>query len=351
MSLATTRYISANTNIRQLCFRWSSFYYSPLSVSTIWRNYWIRRNRIHTSVALSASNTFRSNSTWNESSLPEKIQSLDEYKQLYSLSIKDPSRFWKMAAERLDWYHFPTTIKNTEFDYRTQRGVDIKWYEDGILNACYNCLDRHIDYNPTIAQQVAYIFEPDEPSHARYHVTYGELLGYVSKFANILKKHGVRKGDRVTIYMPMVVEACVAILACARIGAVHSVVFAGFSASHIADRIVDCDSKVVITSDFGIRGGKTLLLKNKVDEALRVKQCRQVQSVLVFGRNQGLISLNKEDSKDSEKIFEWTEGRDFWVHHEMEKVSDRCEPERMNAEDPLFIVRRTKISYRIFPFD
>lgn len=249
-----------------------------------------------------------------------------------------------MAAERLDWYQFPTIIQNTEFDYRTQRGVDIKWYEDGVLNACYNCLDRHIDYDHSLAERTAYIFEPDAPSQSRYHVTYGELLSYVKKFANVLKKHGVKKGDRVTIYMPMVVEACVAFLACARIGAVHSVVFAGFSADHIAERVADCDSQVVITSDFGIRGGKSVLLKNKVNEALKMKQCQNVKKVLVFGRNQGLIKLNKEDTKDSPKMSDWIEGRDFWVHEEIEKVKERCEPERMNAEDPLFIVRRMKLS-------
>jgi acetyl-CoA synthetase len=276
-------------------------------------------------------------STWNEPSLPDRIKSFDEYKKLYSLSIKDPDRFWKMAAERLDWYQFPTKIKNTEFDYRTERGVDIKWYEDGILNACYNCLDRHVEYDPSVAQQVALIFEPDTPTESRHHVTYGELLRDVKKFANVLKKHGVKKGDRVIIYMPVAVEAYVALLACARIGAIHSVVFGGFSANNVADRISDCDSAVVITTDFGVRGGKCSSLKNKIDQALKMKQCSKVKTVLVFERNHGMTEL-KDDCADLRGTLEWTDGRDFSAHKEMEKVDEKCEPERMNAEDPLFIV-------------
>ncbi len=321
----------------------------------------IPSNGVHTSAAptlniLSTTNGFLSNlskttsirtvstdSTWNESLLPDKIRSLEEYKQLYSLSIKDPNRFWKMAAERLDWYHFPTIIKNTEFDYRTKRGVDIKWYEDGILNACYNCLDRHIENDHSNAQQIALIFEPDTPTESRYHVTYSELLYNVKKFANVLKKHGVKKGDRVTVYMPMVLETCVALLACARIGAIHSVVFGGFSANNVAERISDCDSTVVIIGDFGVRGGKCSSMKNKMDEALKMKQCSQVKTVLVFQRNHGMIEL-KDDCADLRETLDWTKGRDFWVHEEMDKVDENCEPERMNAEDPLFIVSKIKHS-------
>ena len=242
-----------------------------------------------------------------------------------------------MAAERLDWYRFPTKIKNTEFDYRSSRGVDIKWYEDGVLNACYNCLDRHIEHDHTLAQHVAVIFENDTPSESRHHVTYGELLRDVKKFANVLKKHGVKKGDRVTIYMPMVVETLVALLACARIGAVHSVVFGGFSAGNVAERISDCDSNIVITSDFGVRGGKPAALKAKIDQALTMKQCSNVKTVLVFERNHGMTEL-KDDCAELRGSLKWTDGRDFWVHKEMESVKDECEPEKMNAEDPLFIV-------------
>jgi acetyl-CoA synthetase len=320
----------------------------------------VHTSSLQTSTLLSSTNGFFSSplvtaayrtastdSIWNESSLPEKIKTLDEYKSIYALSIKDPDRFWKMAAERLDWYRFPTKIKNTEFDYRTERGVDIKWYEDGILNVAYNCLDRHIEHDHSIAQQVAIILEPDEPSESRHHVTYGELLRDVKKFANVLKKHGVKKGDRVTVYMPMVVETCVALLACARIGAVHSVVFGGFSANNAAERIGDCDSTIVITSDFGVRGGKSSTLKNKIDQALKMKQCSKVKSVLVFERNHAMTEF-KDDCAHLRKKLEWTDGRDFWVHEEMEKVDDKCEPEKMNAEDPLFVVSLIKSSKKIY---
>ncbi|CAM4887577.1 unnamed protein product [Rotaria socialis] len=304
----------------------------------------------HPSALLSSKNSFLSNplistfyrttstnAKWNETSLPESIRTLDEYKAIYALSIEDPNRFWKMAAERLDWYRFPTKIKNTEFDYRTPRGVDIKWYQDGVLNVCYNCLDRHIHHNHSFAQQVALIFEPDEPTESRHQITYGELLREVKKFANVLKKHGVKKGDRVTIYLPMVAEACVALLACARIGAIHSVVFGGFSANNIADRISDCESSVVITTDFGVRGGKPSTLKSKVDQALQLKQCSTVKTVLVFQRNHGMPEV-KDDCASLRDTLEWKEGRDFWVHKEMETVNDKCQPEPMNAEDPLFIL-------------
>lgn len=288
--------------------------------------------------------TASTGSTWTETSLPEKIKSLDQYKVLYDFSVKDPNKFWKMAAERLDWYRFPTKIQNTEFDYRTPRGVDIKWYEDGIINACYNCLDRHVEHDHSIAQQVALIFEPDAQTESRHHITYGELLHDVKKFANVLKKHGIKKGDRVTVYMPMVIETCVALLACARIGAVHSVVFGGFSANNVADRIADCDSTVVITTDFGVRGGKPSPLKSKIDQALKMPKCSKVNTVLVFERNHGMPEL-KDDCASLRNTLEWTEGRDFWVHKEMEKVNDKCEPERMSAEDPLFIVCMTNFHY------
>jgi len=284
-----------------------------------------------------AAPTETSTTVWNETSLPEKINSLEEYQQLYALSIQDPNSFWRMAAERLDWYRFPTKIKNTEFDYRSQRGVDIKWYEDGIINACYNCLDRHIEMDHSVAQQVALIFEPDTPTESRHHITYGELLRDVKRFANVLKKHGVKKGDRVIIYMPMVVESCVALLACARIGAVHSVVFGGFSANNVAERISDCDAKVIITTDFGVRGGKCSPLKSKIDQALKMKQCKDVETVLVFERNHGMSEL-KDDCADLRGSLEWNKGRDFWVHEEYETVDEICEPEKMNAEDPLFVL-------------
>lgn len=267
-------------------------------------------------------------------SLPDHIENFDEYQRLYRLSIEDPNRFWKMAAARLSWFQFPSQIKNTSFDYRTERGVEIKWYEDGIINVCYNCLDRHIENDSNFAHQVAIIFETDAQTDEKHHVTYGELLDRVKKFANVLKLHGIKKGDRVTIYMPMIADTCIAMLACARLGAIHSVVFGGFSANSVAERISDCDSNVVLTSDFGVRGGKTIPLKAKIDQALKMPQCQTVKTVLVFQRTHGAT----KDSKDSSNKLEWVQGRDFWVHEELEKVDNDCSCEPMNAEDPLFIV-------------
>jgi acetyl-CoA synthetase len=286
--------------------------------------------------SMSVFNRWRSLSTtsvWNESSLPDRIRNLNDYHALYSLSVKDPNRFWKMAAQRLDWYKFPTIIKNTEFDYRTKRGVDIKWYEDGV------CLDRHIAHDHSMTEQTAIIFEADSPSDTRHHVSYGQLLHDVKKFANVLKKHGVNKGDRVTIYMPMVVEATIALLACARIGAVHSVVFAGFSANNLAERIADCDSTVVITTDIGVRGGKSTPLKSRIDQALTMTKCQSVKKVLVFERNHGMKQSNDSTVDTTDETSSWIDGRDYWVHNEMQHVTDICPPEPMNAEDPLFIVR------------
>lgn len=275
---------------------------------------------------------------WDKDFLPEKIQSFDDYQSLYKLSIENPDQFWTLAAQRLTWYQFPTKIKNTEFDYRTTRGVEIKWYEDGLINVCYNCLDRHIEKDATFAEQTAIIFEPDTPTEVHYRLTYGEVLFRVKKFANVLKKHGVKKGDRVTIYMPMVPETCIALLACARIGAIHSVVFGGFSALSVAERISDCESSIVITSDFGVRGGKCIALKSKIDEALTLKQCEDVKTILVFQRNREMTGL-KDDCAEQRQKLKWTDGRDYWVHEELDKVDEKCEPEQMNAEDPLFIVK------------
>jgi acetyl-CoA synthetase len=220
--------------------------------------------------------------------------------------------------------------------------VEIKWYEDGLLNVCYNCLDRHLEKDPSVATQVAIIFEADKPTDTRCHVTYAELLRDVKRFANVLKKHGVKKGDRVTIYMPMVVETCVVLLACTRIGAVHSVVFGGFSSHSVAERISDCQSSIVITSDFGVRGGKCTPLKSKIDVALTMEQCKTVETVLVFQRNHGMSEV-VDDCADQRSSLLWKSGRDFWVHEELEKVDDNCEPEPMNAEDPLFIVTLPKL--------
>ncbi|MDP7143102.1 MAG: acetate--CoA ligase [Alphaproteobacteria bacterium] len=239
----------------------------------------------------------------------------DTYKNLYDKSVKDPEGFWADMAARLDWYKTPTKIKNVSYD---KNDLYIKWYEDGVLNAAYNCIDRHL---PERADQTAFIFEGDDPS-VDQKVTFAQLKDEVSRVANALKERGVKKGDRVTIYMPMVLEAAYAMLACARIGAVHSVVFGGFSPNSLRDRILDCESDVLITADEGVRGGKAIPLKKNADAAL--EDCPDVHTVLVLKRTGGDIA--------------WKDGRDVWWHEIVEKQSPDCPCEEMNAEDPLFIL-------------
>ncbi len=237
-----------------------------------------------------------------------------KYETLYAESIQNPEKFWSKISERLDWFKTPTKIKNTSFD----GNVSIKWYEDGILNACYNCVDRHL---PEKENDVALIWEGDSPDDS-LNITYVTLKSEISKLANALKERGVKKGDRVTIYMPMVPEAVYAMLACARIGAVHSVVFGGFSPESLKDRILDCDSHIVITADEGVRGEKKIPLKANTDEAL--KSCPDVHSVFVLKRTGGDIN--------------WIDTRDLWWHDFVDKQSDECPCEEMGAEDPLFIL-------------
>lgn len=239
----------------------------------------------------------------------------DTYKNLYDKSVKDPEGFWADMAARIDWYKAPTKIKNVSYD---KNDLYIKWYEDGVLNAAYNCIDRHL---PERADQTAFIFEGDDPS-VDQKVTFAQLKDEVSRVANALKERGVKKGDRVTIYMPMVLEAAYAMLACARIGAVHSVVFGGFSPNSLRDRILDCESDVLITADEGVRGGKAIPLKKNADAAL--EDCPDVHTVLVLKRTGGDIA--------------WKDGRDVWWHEIVEKQSPDCPCEEMNAEDPLFIL-------------
>ena len=184
----------------------------------------------------------------------------EQYQAMYQQSVDDPEAFWGEHGKRLDWFKPYTKVKNTSYT----GNVDIKWFEDGTLNACYNCVDRHL---PDRAAQTAIIFEGDDPSFSK-DITYQELYEQVCKFANVLRARGVKKGDRVTIYMPMIPEAVYAMLACARIGAVHSVVFGGFSPDALAGRITDCQSTCVITADEGVRGGRTIPLKANTDEAL-----------------------------------------------------------------------------------
>ena len=237
-----------------------------------------------------------------------------DYEAEYARSLQDPEGFWRDMGRRLTWFKEPTVIKNTSF----HSPVSIKWYEDGVLNAAYNCIDRHL---PARAEQVALIWEGDNPEESQ-HITYSQLKDEVCQLANALKNRGVQKGDRVTIYMPMVPEAVYAMLACARIGAVHAVVFGGFSSDSLRDRILDCDSKILITADEGLRGGKAVPLKKNADEAL--KSCPGVTSVLVLKRTGGDIA--------------WTAGRDFWWHELVAAQSSDCPCEHMNAEDPLFIL-------------
>jgi acetyl-CoA synthetase len=237
-----------------------------------------------------------------------------KYQAMYEQSIKDPEGFWGEQGKRLTWMKPYTRVKNTSFT----GDVSIRWYEDGTLNASANCLDRHL---ATRADQTAIIWEGDSPSEHR-HVSYAELYEHVCRFANALKEKGVKKGDRVTIYMPMIPEVAVAILACARIGAIHSVVFGGFSPDSLVGRITDCNSNIVITADEGVRGGRKIPLKANTDEAL--KSCPSVKTVIVVRRTGGAIN--------------WVEGRDHWYHELCAAASRDCPPEEMNAEDPLFIL-------------
>ncbi|MER2519209.1 MAG: acetate--CoA ligase [Bdellovibrionales bacterium] len=237
-----------------------------------------------------------------------------KYQAMYERSINDPDGFWGEHGKHLDWMKPYTRVREASFD----DGVDIRWFADGALNVSVNCIDRHL---PMRAEETAIIWEGDSPSEQR-HISYGELHDEVCRLANALKAHGVRKGDAVTIYMPMIPEAAFAMLACARIGAVHSVVFGGFSPESLKDRILDCASKLVITADEGMRGGRRIHLKANVDEAL--KTCPDVSSVIVARRTGGEIA--------------WVEGRDVWYHEEVAKVCAECKPEEMGAEDPLFIL-------------
>jgi acetyl-CoA synthetase len=238
------------------------------------------------------------------------------YRSLYDRSISDPNGFWGEVGRRIDWVKPYTRVKNTSFD---PHNVSIKWFEDGTLNVSANCIDRHL---ATRGDQVAIIWESDDPSRDET-ITYRQLHERVSRFANVLKAHGVNKGDRVTIYLPMIPEAAYAMLACARIGAVHSVVFGGFSPDSLAGRIEDAQSAFIVTADEGVRGGKHVPLKKNVDEALK-KVAKGGEKVLVVRRTGNPVP--------------WEPGRDLWLHDEQAKVSADCPPVEMAAEDPLFIL-------------
>jgi acetyl-CoA synthetase len=238
------------------------------------------------------------------------------YEAMYARSVTDPDGFWGEVGKRLDWIKPFTKVKNTSF---APGKVSIKWYEDGALNVSANCVDRHLIKR---ANQIAIIFEPDDPNERARHITYRELHEEVGRFANVLKARGVKKGDRVTIYMPMIPEAAYAMLACTRIGAVHSVVFGGFSPDSIAGRIGDCASEFVITADEGVRGGRKIPLKANIDSAL--EKCPGVKSVIVVRHTGGEVAMKS--------------GRDLWYHDASRGVPAECAPEAMNAEDPLFIL-------------
>ena len=238
----------------------------------------------------------------------------DKYLKMYEQSVKDPEGFWGEHGKRIDWIKPYTKVKDVDYT----GDVRIRWFYDGTLNASVNCLDRNL---ATRGDQVAIIAEGDDPSESR-KITYRQAYEEVCKVANVLNAYGVKKGDRVTIYMPMVPETAFAMLACARVGAIHSVIFGGFSPDSIKDRIIDCQSDFVITADEGLRGGRKIPLKGNVDAAL--ESCPGVRNVLVLKRTGGAIA--------------WKTGRDIWWHEELAKVPAECPPEEMGAEDPLFIL-------------
>lgn len=241
--------------------------------------------------------------------------SLDKYKKMYKQSINQPEEFWAEHAQMIDWIEPWKRVKNTSYF----NDVSIKWFEDAKLNVSSNCIDRHLEKK---GDQVAIIWEGDDPNEPCLKITYKELSQRVNQLSNALKEKGVKKGDRVTIYMPMIPEAAYAMLACSRIGAIHSVVFGGFSSDALAGRIKDSQSECIITTDEGLRGGKKIPLKTQVDKA--VQDCEVVKTVFVVKRTGAEVSM--------------IDGRDYWYHQVVDRQSTECEPETMDSEDPLFIL-------------
>jgi acetyl-CoA synthetase len=239
-----------------------------------------------------------------------------KYKDMYDFSVSEPDKFWDYHGRRINWIKPYTVVKNTSFD---PGRVSIKWFEDGTTNVSMNCIDRHLAQR---ADQTAIVWEGDDPKDSK-RITYRELHENVCRLANVLKSHGVAKGDTVTIYLPMIPEAAYAMLACARIGAVHSIVFGGFSPDALAGRIEGCNSKVVITADEGLRGGRKVPLKANANVAAK-KGPDIVQTMIVVKRTGGRV--------------DWVDGRDVWYEDELAKAPAECEPAEMNAEDPLFIL-------------
>ncbi len=263
---------------------------------------------------MSEAKTHRVKAAWKKRALIDN----DTYLKWYADSVKNPDRFWGKHGKRIDWFKPYSKVSNASFSGK----VSIKWFEDGVTNVSYNCIDRHLKKR---GDQVAIIWEGDNPYDDK-KITYNELYAHVCRFANVLKKHGVKKGDRITIYMPMIPEAAYAMLACTRIGAIHSIVFGGFSPDALAGRIDDCKSTFVITADEGLRAGKTIPLKENTDKAVEIaaRAGTKVKNVLVVRRTGAKIG--------------WVEGRDLWYHEEIASVKAECAPEKMKAEDPLFIL-------------
>ena len=242
----------------------------------------------------------------------------EQYQEIYRESVENNESFWSRQARRINWIKPFSRVKDVSFD---KSDLHIRWFEDGSLNACYNCVDRHLDSR---GDQTAIIWEGDDPAHDE-HISYRQLHARVCRFANALKSLGVKRGDRVTLYMPMIPEAAIAMLACARIGAIHSVVFGGFSPDALAGRIIDCESCLLITADQGRRGGKHIPLKDNVDKACEIEGVRDyLQSVLVVQNTGNTVRMEN--------------GRDHWLHELEEDVPHHCPVEEMNAEDPLFIL-------------
>ena len=242
----------------------------------------------------------------------------EQYLRDYQASIDNPDAFWGQAAERLQWFRKPTQVKDVSY---ALDDFHIRWFADGELNASVNCLDRQLAER---GDKIALLFEPDGPDSPSYGVTYRELYERTCRLANALRALGVQKGDRVTIYLPMIPDAAVAMLACARIGAIHSVVFGGFAPNSIADRVADCGSKLIITADEGLRGGRKVPLKANVDAALKLPGTNSVETVLVVRHTGGAMDMQMP--------------RDRWFDAVVDAQPAECEPERMNAEDPLFIL-------------
>ena len=239
-----------------------------------------------------------------------------KYDEMYAASIADPDAFWREHGARIDWIKPFSTVKDVSYEYGK---VSINWYADGTLNVSANCIDRHLE---TRGDQTAIIWEPDDPNDSAQHITYKQLHAETCKMANVLKGMGVGKGDRVVLYLPMIPEAAYAMLACTRIGAIHSIVFAGFSPDALAARVAGCDAKVVITADGAPRGGRVTNLKDNVNQAL----------INVIDPTKCLVV------KRTGQQIAWRDGLDFWLHEEAAKAGDECPPEEMAAEDPLFIL-------------